>query len=317
MVMVISNPFPHPTAALASSQGTAQPGHPVHSLFPRDKPFRSYHLTPPNFRLAPLPVLYLKLEAQPEDSAPPRPPRYHGLWMRREYIKWYSPSLNRDMELLAYGENGFPVVVFPTSGGRFHEYEDRGMVNALRPKIESGGLQVICLDSVDQESWYNRSVHPADRLHRQNAFDAYLVREVAPFVRNRTSWPQMGATGCSFGGYHAINTALRHPDLVTYAVSMSGAFNVPSQFLDGYYDDNAYLHSPLDYLPNLTDPWFLERFRRNYYVLAIGNHDPLFDQNVKLAHVFGTKGIPHVMDVWEGFGHDWPWWYKMAEKFFL
>jgi len=24
-----------------------------------------------------------------------------------------------------------------------------------------------------------------------------------------------------------------------------------------------------------------------------------------------------VMDVWEGFGHDWPWWYKMAEKFFL
>ena len=237
--------------------------------------------------------------------------------MRREYIKWYSPSLNRDMELLAYGENGFPVVVFPTSGGRFHEYEDRGMVNALRPKIESGGLQVICLDSVDQESWYNRSAHPADRLHRQNAFDAYLVREVAPFVRNRTSWPQMGATGCSFGGYHAINTALRHPDLVTYTVSMSGAFNVPNQFLDGYYDQNAYLHSPLDYLPNLTDPWFLDRFRRNYYVLAIGNHDPLFDQNVKLAHVFGTKGIPHIMDVWEGFGHDWPWWQQMAQKFFL
>ncbi len=21
--------------------------------------------------------------------------------------------------------------------------------------------------------------------------------------------------------------------------------------------------------------------------------------------------------MWEGFGHDWPWWYKMAEKFFL
>ena len=51
--------------------------------------------------------------------------------------------------------------------------------------------------------------------------------------------------------------------------------------------------------------------------LAIGNQDPLFDQNVKLAHVLGCKEIPHVMDVWEGFGHDWPWWYKMAEKFFL
>lgn len=237
--------------------------------------------------------------------------------MRRDYVKWYSPSLHRDMELLAFGERGFPVVVFATSGGRFHEYEDRGMVNALRPKIDRGELQVICVDSVDQESWYNRGASPADRLHRQNAFDAYLVYELAPFVRNRTSWPQMGTTGCSFGGYHAINFALRHPDLVTYAVSMSGAFNMPQRFLDGYYDQKAYFHSPLDYLPNLNDAGELDRVRRNYYVLAVGNHDPLFDQNVKLAHALGTKGIPHVLDVWEGFGHDWPWWYQMAEKFFL
>jgi len=155
-----------------------------------------------------------------------------------------------------------------------------------------------------------------DGVHRQNAFDAYLVNEFTPFVLNRTSWPQMGATGCSFGGYHAVNFALRHPDIVTYAVSMSGAFDIPRRFLDGYYDQNAYFHAPLDYLPNLNDGWFLDRFRRNYYVLAVGNHDPLFDQNVKLAHELGVKQIPHILDVWEGFGHDWPWWQRMAAKFF-
>jgi esterase/lipase superfamily enzyme len=235
--------------------------------------------------------------------------------MRRDYIKWYSPSLHRDMELMAFGDRGFPFVVFPTSGGRFWEYDERGMVNALRPKIESGALQLICLDSVDRESWYNQSIQPAERVNRQNAFDAYLTLEAAPFVHRRTSWPQMGATGCSFGGYHAINFALRHPDIVTYAVSMSGAFDIPKRFLDGYYDQNAYLHAPLDYLPSLADPWFLERFARNYYVLAIGNQDPQFDQNVKLAHILGSKQIPHIMDVWEGFGHDWPWWRQMAEKF--
>ena len=237
--------------------------------------------------------------------------------MRREYIKWFSPSLHREMELLAFGERGFPLVVFPTSGGRFYEYEDRGMVETLSPKIERGELQVICLDSVDQESWYNRPAAPADRLHRQNAFDAYFVKEVTPFVRNRTSWAQMGTTGCSFGGYHAINFALRHPDIVTYAVSMSGAFDIPKRFLDGFYNDDAYFHSPLDYLPNLNDRWFVERFQRNYYVLAVGNGDSLFDQNVKLAHVLGSKRIPHLLDVWEGFGHDWPWWQQMARKFFL
>jgi esterase/lipase superfamily enzyme len=237
--------------------------------------------------------------------------------MQRDYIKWYSPSLGRDMELLVFGHAGFPIVVFPTSGGRFFEYEDRGMVDALGPKIASGNLQVICVDSVDQESWYNRSISPANRLHRQNVFDAYLTLEVAPFVHNRTSWGQMGATGCSFGGYHAINFALRHPDIVTYAVSMSGAFDIPRRFLDGFYNHDAYLHSPLDYLPRLEDPWFLERILRSYYVLVVGNGDPLFDQNVKLAHHFGLKAIPHILDVWEGFGHDWPWWRQMAQKFFV
>lgn len=237
--------------------------------------------------------------------------------MRRDYIKWYSPSLGRDMELLAFGHAGFPVMVFPTSGGRFYEYEDRGMAAALAPKIDRGELQVICVDSVDQESWYNRGIHPAGRLHLQNAFDAYLALEVVPFVQRRTTWDRMGTTGCSFGGYHAINFALRHPDIVTYAVSMSGAFDIPKRFLDGYYDSNAYFHGPLDYLPGLSDAWYLDRMRGNYYVLAVGNGDALFDQNVKLAHAFGIQQIPHLLDVWEGFGHDWPWWHQMAHKFFV
>ena len=236
--------------------------------------------------------------------------------MQRDYVKWYSPSLHRDMELLAFGHAGFPVAVFPTSGGRFWEYEERGMIASLAPKIERGELQLICADSVDRDSWYNRHVHPADRLHRQNAYDAYLALELVPFIRNRTTWDRIATTGCSLGGYHAINFALRHPDMVTYVVSMSGAYDIPKRFLDGYYDENAYFHGPLDYLPALTDPHAMELIRSNYYVLVTGNGDPLLDQNVKLAHEFGVKHIPHVLDVWEGFGHDWPWWHEMARKYF-
>lgn len=220
------------------------------------------------------------------------------------------------MELLAYGERGFPVVVFATSGGRFHEYEDHGMIHALEPKIERGELQVFCVDSVDRSSWYNGWAHPADKLHSQNAFDAYLTLEFTPFVQNRTWWTRMGATGCSFGGYHAINFALRHPDIVTYVVSMSGAFDIPKRFLNGYYDENAYFNSPLDNLPNLSDSWFLDRYRSNYYVLTTGWGDPLLDQSMKLAGEFRHKQIPHFLDIWEGFGHDWPWWQQMAAKFF-
>src|SRR5260370_374904 len=115
--------------------------------------------------------------------------------LHREYVKWHSPSLHRDMELLAFGHRGFPVVVFPTSGGRFWEYEDRDMVKALSPKIDRGELQVICVDSIDQDSWYNNKVHPAARLHLQNAFNPDLAREDSPVVRARPSCPQLEPRG--------------------------------------------------------------------------------------------------------------------------
>ncbi len=235
--------------------------------------------------------------------------------MRRDYIKWYSPSLRRDMELLVFGERGFPFVVFPTSGGRFFEYEDRGMIEAVRPKIDSGELQMVCVDSVNAESWYNDAAHPSDRLRRHDEYDTYLVRELAPFVRDRTGWPRFGTTGCSFGGFHTINFALRHPDLVPYAVSMSGAFDMPKRFLEGYYDQTAYFHAPLEYLPNIAEGDLLDQIRRNQYVLIAGKDDPLFDENVRLARLMEEKRINHVFEVLEGSGHDWPFWYQLAQKY--
>ena len=51
--------------------------------------------------------------------------------MNREYNKQYSHELGRDMESLVYGHAGQPILVFPTSMGRFFEYEDAGMIRTL------------------------------------------------------------------------------------------------------------------------------------------------------------------------------------------
>ena len=58
--------------------------------------------------------------------------------MNREYHKWYSSRLGRDMELLVFGHSGLPVLVFPTSGGRYYEFEDRGMIGAVAGRVEHG-----------------------------------------------------------------------------------------------------------------------------------------------------------------------------------
>jgi len=235
--------------------------------------------------------------------------------MNREFHKWYSPRLRREMELLIFGHGGLPMLVFPTSQGRYYEYEDRGMVGALADRLEQGSLQLFCVDSVDAESWYNRRVHPRDRVRRHMEYESYLLNEVTPLIRQRNWSPRLAATGCSFGGYHALNLALRHPDVVQMCVTMSGAFDIQN-FLDGYYDNDCYFNCPVHFLPNAHDPWYLERYRKNWFLLATGEHDQCWNANERLAAVMRDKGMNHRLDVWgDGTGHDWPWWHKMAREY--
>jgi esterase/lipase superfamily enzyme len=235
--------------------------------------------------------------------------------MKREYHKWFSPSLGRDMELLIFGHCGVPALVFPTSQGRFYEFEDRGMVNAVAGELEHGRLQLFCVDSVDAESWYNRAVPPRWRIARHMQYEQYLMNEVVPLIRQGNHTQNLVSIGTSFGGYHALNIALRHPDVFTGTLSMGGAFD-PSNFLSGYYDDDCYFNIPPHYLPNIGDQWYLDRYRHNTYVLATGVHDQCWNDNERMAQIFRNKSISCRLDVWgDDTGHDWPWWQRMLQTY--
>jgi esterase/lipase superfamily enzyme len=232
--------------------------------------------------------------------------------MNREYHAWYSPSLHRTMELLVFGHAGEPVIVFPTSCGKFFEWEDFGMVSAARDRLEAGSLQLFCVDSVDAESFYNRGLHPDDKVRRDDHYDSYLVHEVVPFVRSRNDRP-ISLAGASFGGYHVIDKGLRHPDVFAKLVSMSGAYDL-HWFFHGHTSFATHVRLPLSFLPGLTDGWFLDRMRRQHILLAIGEHDFLMDHNHRLSRALADKAVPHLLDVWGGHDHDWPAWRGMLRK---
>jgi esterase/lipase superfamily enzyme len=235
--------------------------------------------------------------------------------MNREYHKWWSWRLDRDMELLVFGHSGVPIVVFPSSQGRFFEFEDRGLIGAVAHKIDVGEIQMFCLDSVDAESWYNRDVPPRWRIARHVQYENYIMEEVLPFIRLRNFDPHLVSVGCSFGGYHAVNIALRHPDRFTGFLSMSGAFDL-SNFLGGYYDQDVYFNMPPHYLPNLGDPWFFDRYRNNTYILASGWDDHCLWQSQNLARIMGEKGVPHHLYIWDSWNsHDWPTWARMMNEY--
>jgi esterase/lipase superfamily enzyme len=241
--------------------------------------------------------------------------------MRREYLKWWSGRLGRDMELLTFGHGGARVVVFPTRCGRFFDYENWGLVDAVRDRIERGWMQLYCVDSVDQESFYCRALHPADRLRRHAAYEAYVMNEVLPLSERQNPGSFLMSHGCSLGAFHAINIALRHPGLFRKAVGFSGRYALTHgvedfpDLLDGYYDEQAYFHSPLHFLSGAREAQHLGYLRQVEVTIAIGEADPFLDNNVGLSRVLDDKGIPNRLHIWQRRAHCPRSWSQMARLY--
>ena len=234
--------------------------------------------------------------------------------MHRAYHRWDSPALNRSMELLVFGHAGAPVLVFPTSQGRYYEYEDRGMVGALSHHLEQGWIQLICLDSVDAESWYCSWAHPRGRLHRHDQYEQYVLHEVLPFVRSQNSNPFTMVHGCSFGAIHAMLFALRHPTYFNRVLAFAGYYDV-RRFLDGYDDEEVYYHNPIAMVKGLQEGQLLDDIRRLDIIMAIGRDDAAAWINTELSNAFWSKNIWHAMRWWDGWSHDWPYWMKMIQLY--
>ena len=81
--------------------------------------------------------------------------------MERHYDSFQSRILERKIEYLWFGSGGRALVMFPTSGGRFYEHEDRNLVSTLGDYVNEHRLQVCCIDSFNDETWNNSGLHPA------------------------------------------------------------------------------------------------------------------------------------------------------------
>jgi esterase/lipase superfamily enzyme len=230
--------------------------------------------------------------------------------MQRDYLKEYSQSLGRDMETLRFGAAGVPMLVFPTSMGRFYQWEDFGMVAELAPWIEAGWIQLVCLDSVDGESWYAKDRPPAERVARHLQYERYVLDEVLP----RLPMPPV-ACGTSFGALHAVLLATRHPSRIRGFIALSGAFDT-TPWLDGYSDPDTYFTNMTAFLPGLSDEAYLAPLRAmKPMVIATGADDPNAADSIKVASMMRDIGVDVKLDIWPGWSHDWPYWKEMMRRY--
>ncbi|KRL83605.1 esterase family protein [Ligilactobacillus apodemi] len=225
----------------------------------------------------------------------------------------HSQNLGRDMGFNVYGHAGKPILVFPSSGGSHAEYGDFGMIAACEPWITSGKVRFYTPDSYDNESWEASWKSPHDRALAHEAYARFIIDEFVPLIRAENDW-QGGllATGCSMGAYHAVNFGLKYPTVFDTVISLSGLYDI--RFLCGDYgnDELVYLNSPVDYLGNLADTWFLEQYAKNTYIICTGLGPwEEVEETKKLERAFQHKHIPGWFDYWgEDVSHDWIWWRK-------
>src|SRR5579871_3599424 len=115
-----------------------------------------------------------------------------------EYHKWHSPAAGRDFEMLVFGKGGYPIILFPTSRGSYYQNKDQGLIGTARWFLETGKVKIYCPDSLDNESWYNKSAPPAERAARHAAYDRLILEEVLPRAFHETGYNRLAVAGCSF-----------------------------------------------------------------------------------------------------------------------
>jgi esterase/lipase superfamily enzyme len=231
--------------------------------------------------------------------------------MHREHHRWQSPNLGWEMGIAVYGHFGPPMLAFPTSLGDEWEIEGQGMIGALSPFVEAGRLKIFAVRSVTREGLFNKQAHPFHRSWVLRCYDTYIRQEVIPFIHHQCKGLVPIATmGASLGAFHAANTTFKYPDAVKRCFALSGVYDMRSS-MSGMYDDNFYFNNPVDYLPNLSDPWLLGNLASCDIHIVTGN-GPYENSgpSYQLSELLRRKAIPHALDDWgpEG-GHDWPFWH--------
>src|SRR5213592_161706 len=100
--------------------------------------------------------------------------------MRRDITSWFSHNLGMEMPLVAYGDAGYPLLMFPTAAADYLEYERFYLVDSIKDLIEAGKIRAYSINSVNKYSLLNKEMPPRLKAELLTRYDRYIVEEVLP-----------------------------------------------------------------------------------------------------------------------------------------
>lgn len=241
--------------------------------------------------------------------------------MQGTYYKEWSRVLGREMEFKVYGTAGVPVLALPARGGRFYDWENNGMPDAVASLLNTGKVQLFTADSIDAECLRTGDVSPRRRAELQEKYFCYLTGELAARIRelNGDADAPLWCVGVDTGAVQAVNCRLRRPEVFAGAIGLSGLYDV-CRFLGSAEDDLVLRNAPLAYLPEgIVDAKAFAKAEENHLLLCAGQggyeEDAQADTRT-LAAALAAASIPAHCEIWgSDVSHDWYWWGKELNIF--
>jgi S-formylglutathione hydrolase FrmB len=229
-------------------------------------------------------------------------------------VIFHSPSLDRDMHYLVLlpqdYENGRSFAVLYLLHGLYGDYKNWDTRTGIEGYAKTMSFLIVMPDA--DNSWYTNSASvPRDK------FEDYITKDLISEIdaKYRTIREKRGRAiaGLSMGGYGAIKLAIRHPELFTFAGSLSGAFNAP-QNLDRLRPEfRAKLVEVFggakDGVRKQNDIFLLLKTGNEYpfFYLACGTADFFLETNRVLAAQLASQKVPYEYYETAG-GHTWEYW---------
>ncbi len=209
------------------------------------------------------------------------------------------------------------MLVFPTSSGRFYQYEVSGDVNALTDLIEAGELRLWTADGIDGESFFSNGHDLAARIGRREAYFRLVNHRLRSAILAVGEHAPI-QSGCSMGAFQASNFLFRFPDRAAGVITLSGVYST-RHFFGSALDGQIYFNSLVNYLSGLPEDDLLNRVHARSMFFCCGQgawEEPMIEDTHHLDAVPREKGIPAWVDFWVAdVSHDWPRWHKQIACF--
>ena len=123
--------------------------------------------------------------------------------MTERHIRWWTPHLSRDFEMLVFGEGrGLPLILFPTAFGNYRQNKDFHLTDACSQFVDSGRVTTKELEARKRNlfrAWRRGDIAAISIDQKGESVRIARPGRASPHAKSMTALPRCQTQSCAPG----------------------------------------------------------------------------------------------------------------------